>query len=270
MNPPENRNAQPSQALPAGSLLAHLLESRLLQFLQELKAKYPALSFASSLGAEDMVLTDFISRHDLAIDIFTLDTGRLHPQTYELLAATEARYAPLRIRVVSPEAQGLETLVAERGINGFLHSVEARKQCCAVRKIEPLKRALGGAQAWLTGLRRSQSEARGALELRSLDPLSGLPKYNPLLEWSDEAVQGYLSHYQVPVNALHAQGFPSIGCAPCTRAIQPGEHPRAGRWWWEQAQAPGTDQAAQECGLHIDNTGRLVRSGAALGAGITQ
>jgi phosphoadenosine phosphosulfate reductase len=234
------------------------LESHLLQVLLELCARYRKLSFASSLGMEDMVLTDVIARHQLPIDIFTLDTGRLPEETHSLLAHVTEHYAPLKIRVIAPEAQTIESLVASNGINGFYKSLEARKACCAARKIEPLKRALAGAQAWITGLRHEQSEARTAHTFQTVDPLTGLDKYNPLLEWNSEAVQDYLDHHHVPVNALHAQGYPSIGCAPCTRAVQPHEHPRAGRWWWEEPQLAG-----QECGLHVNEEGVLVRSKAA-------
>ncbi len=244
----------------APTTLNHLLEARLLQVLQELCLSHPKLSFASSLGLEDMVLTDLIARHQLPIGIFTLDTGRLHEETYALLSQVERHYAPLRIKVIAPAAQAVEALVSKIGINGFYDSTEARKACCSVRKIEPLKRALEDSQAWITGLRREQSEARTALSFKSIDPLTGLDKYNPLLEWSVEAVQNYLERHRVPVNALHALGFPSIGCAPCTRAISFGEHPRAGRWWWEQEQSQGIESAPQECGLHVDESGQLVRT----------
>jgi phosphoadenosine phosphosulfate reductase len=261
-----------SEAALAPSTLNHFLETRLHEVLKDLCARHSKLAFASSLGLEDMVLTDFIARHNLPVDIFTLDTGRLHEETYKLLAKVNHRYAHSKIRIsghnsraliriVSPDSNDLEILVSSIGINGFYDSIEARKSCCAVRKIEPLKRALADSQAWMTGLRREQSEARTTLTFQSLDPLSGLDKYNPLLEWSSAAVQDYLDRHQVPINALHARGFPSIGCAPCTRAIKIGEHPRAGRWWWEEALASN-----QECGLHVDGTGKLVRSNTALSA----
>lgn len=244
----------------APSTLNHLLEARLHQVLQELCRSHGKLSFASSLGLEDMVLTDLIARHQLPIDIFTLDTGRLHEETYALLSRVERHYSPLRIKIIAPAAQAVEALVAKNGINGFYDSAEARKACCAVRKIEPLKRALEDSQAWITGLRREQSEARTSLSFKSVDPLTGLDKYNPLLEWSAQAVLDYLERHEVPVNALHALGFPSIGCAPCTRAIKFGEHPRAGRWWWEQEKTQGIEVAAQECGLHVDESGQWVRT----------
>ena len=252
------------ESMRAASTLHHVLEKRLLQVLQELVKQYPALSFASSLGLEDMVLTDLIARHQLPIDIFTLDTQRLHEETYTLLSQVQARYSSLNIRVIAPEARAVEALLVRIGMNGFYKSSEARKDCCGVRKIEPLKRALANSQAWITGLRREQSEARSALSFKSLDPLTGLDKYNPLMEWSQEAVESYLARHHVPTNTLHAKGFPSIGCAPCTRAIQPGEHPRAGRWWWEIEKANTLGEASQECGLHVDESGQLVRSAPAI------
>jgi phosphoadenosine phosphosulfate reductase len=222
-----------------------------------LSASPARLAFATSLSMEDMVLTDLIARNGFAVDIFTLDTGRLPNETYDLLAKIEQHYRSIRIRVIFPMSQAVQDLVQQQGINGFYESTQARKACCAVRKIEPLKRALSGASAWITGLRREQSEARAELTLKSFDELTQLDKVNPLLEWTLEDVSAYLTTHQVPISALHAKGYPSIGCAPCTRAIAPGEHPRAGRWWWEISQA---GQAAQECGLHVDASGRLVRA----------
>jgi phosphoadenosine phosphosulfate reductase len=251
------------ESVRTASTLHHVLEQRLPQVLQELIKQYPVLSFASSLSLEDMVLTDVIARHQLPIDIFTLDTQRLHKETYTLLGQVQARYSSLKIRVIAPDAQAIDSLLVRIGVDGFYKSNDARKDCCGVRKIEPLKRALANSQAWITGLRREQSEARSALSFKSLDPLTGLDKYNPLMEWSQEAVEGYLERHQVPINALHAQGFPSIGCAPCTRAIKPGEHPRAGRWWWESEKANTHGEASQECGLHVDESGQLVRSASA-------
>jgi phosphoadenosine phosphosulfate reductase len=243
------------------------LEQSLVATLKQLSAKHPRLAFASSLGLEDMVLTDLIARHGLGINLFTLDTGRLHPETYDLLAQCQERYPTLNFAIITPDRGALAALNAKQSINAFYQSQGARKACCAARKIEPLKLALQDYDAWITGLRREQSEARAVLEFASIDPLSGLDKYNPLLEWSASDVNDYLARYAVPTNALHQMGFPSIGCAPCTRAIQPGEHPRAGRWWWEQSSAQGGSgelgngaQAAQECGLHVDASGQLVRN----------
>ncbi len=233
------------------------LTQDLVKHLRALSASPARLSFASSLGMEDMVLTDVIARHALAVNIFTLDTGRLPTETYDLLATLEKHYTNIRIQVIFPLASAVQEMVQTQGINGFYESTQARKACCSVRKIEPLKRALHGASAWITGLRREQSEARAELTLTSFDDLTQLDKTNPLLEWTADDISAYLSAHQVPTSALHAKGYPSIGCAPCTRAIAPGEHPRAGRWWWEISQV---GQAAQECGLHVDASGKLVRS----------
>jgi phosphoadenosine phosphosulfate reductase len=233
------------------------LTKALLDQLSALSASPARLAFATSLGMEDMVLTDIIARHAFPVDIFTLDTGRLPTETYDLLAQLEKHYPTIRIRVVFPMAQAVQDMVQDQGINGFYESAQARKACCAVRKIEPLKRALQGASAWITGLRREQSEARAELTLTSFDELTQLEKINPLLDWTADDINGYIAAQEVPISALHAKGYPSIGCAPCTRAIASGEHPRAGRWWWEISQV---GQAAQECGLHLDASGRLVRA----------
>jgi len=174
--------------------------------------------------------------------VFTLDTGRLHTETYRLLQQITEHYA-LRIRVVYPNGEALERLVAEHGINGFFNSVASRKACCAVRKVEPLRRALEGKRAWITGLRRSQSLTRTSLPLQEYDTANGLEKFNPLAHWREQEVWAYIRTFGVPYNALHDRGFPSIGCEPCTRAVTPGEDIRAGRWWWEEPQG-------KECGLH--------------------
>jgi phosphoadenosine phosphosulfate reductase len=217
--------------------------------LQALTNAHENVKMASSLGAEDMVLAHIVKAHNLPIHLFTLDTGRLNPETYDLLARCET----FNIRVYFPQTDAVEQMTAQFGINGFYDSVEARKACCAVRKLEPLKRALKGANAWVTGLRKEQSDARQNLHLLSLDVATNLPKCNPLLNWSDKDVWAYLHHHEIPFNSLHSLGYPSIGCAPCTRAIQSSEHPRAGRWWWE-------DDAQKECGLHVDPSGKLIRT----------
>lgn len=198
--------------------------------------------FASSLGQEDQVITDLIVQHALAIPIITLDTGRLFPESYDLLAETEARYG-ISVKVMFPEAAAVEEMVQEHGVNLFRTSVELRRQCCNVRKIQPLKRALGAADGWICGLRRDQSTTRTGLQAAEWDAANGLMKLNPLHDWSLEQVQAYLKAYDVPYNPLHDQGFVSIGCASCTRAVKPGEDIRAGRWWWEQPEQ-------KECGLH--------------------
>jgi phosphoadenosine phosphosulfate reductase len=177
-----------------------------------------------------------------AVEVFTLDTGRHFPETLDVIEASEQRYG-LKIQVVAPDATALQALVGRDGINGFRLSVEARKACCDVRKVVPLGKALAGAGGWVTGLRREQDAGRAQLPFASFDAGFGLAKFNPLADWTLERLEAYVASNGIPVNALHATGFPSIGCQPCTRAIQPGEDIRAGRWWWEQADG-------KECGLH--------------------
>lgn len=220
--------------------------------LRDALARHPQAAFATSFGAEDMVLLDLIDRLGLAVDAFTLDTGRLHEETYALMASVRERYRT-PVRVLFPDAERVEAFVAQHGVNGFRDAVELRKQCCAIRKLEPLARALAGKALWITGLRREQSPTRSAVAVLEHDAANGLMKLNPLADWRAEDVRDYLEAFSVPVNALHAQGFPSIGCAPCTRAIAPGEDERAGRWWWEQPMQ-------RECGLHVNAQGRLVRA----------
>lgn len=213
--------------------------------------------FTTSLGIEDQAIAHLIFSRDVAIDVVTLDTGRLFPETYAVWAATEARYGR-RIRALYPDQHALEQLVADQGIDGFYHAVEARKACCQVRKVEPLGRALKGAAAWITGLRAEQSAHRQGLDLVSWDAARGLIKANPLFDWSRDELVAFVEREGVPINELHGRGFPSIGCAPCTRAIGPGEPERAGRWWWENEA-----QGASECGLHVTADGRLVRAAGA-------
>jgi phosphoadenosine phosphosulfate reductase len=217
--------------------------SRVKLLLRSAVAEYTPCAFANSFGAEDMVLTDLIAREFRDIEIFSLDTGRLPEQTYQLMAAVNQRYR-IKIRAYFPDASAVEQYVKVNGVNGFYDSMAQRKQCCHVRKVEPLKRALAGKKGWITGLRREQAPSRQALEESQFDADHGLMKFNPLADWSNEDVWHYLREYQVLYNALHDQGYPSIGCAPCTRAVKPGEDIRAGRWWWETA-----DQ--KECGLHV-------------------
>lgn len=211
------------------------------------------LVFTTSFGIEDQVLTHLIARSGIAISLVTLDTGRLFPETYDVWARTQDRYG-LPIRAVYPETEAAEALVAAQGIDGFTRSKEARLSCCAVRKLHPLRRALGGAAGWITGLRADQSLTRNAMTFVSLDAAHGVLKANPLLEWTRDRVAALARAEDVPVNVLHERGFLSIGCAPCTRAVRRGEPERAGRWWWE------TD-IAKECGLHLAADGRLVRAG---------
>ena len=205
-------------------------------------AQHGRLIYSNSLGAEAMVLTDIIWTHLPQIDMFSIDTGRLYEETYELLERLERRYRRT-IRMVYPDAAALERLVASQGVNGFYHSLEARLECCRVRKVEPFKRAVAGYAAWITGVRREQSPGRAAAEPLEWDAGHGLYKISPLLEWTEAEVWQYIRARRLPYNRLHDRQFPSIGCSPCTRAVQPGESRRAGRWWWERPES-------RECGLH--------------------
>ncbi|MGY6558876.1 MAG: phosphoadenylyl-sulfate reductase [Nitritalea sp.] len=200
------------------------------------------ITFSSSLGKEDQVITHLIAENQLPISIFSLDTGRLFPETLDLLARTSSRYN-LTLEVIYPPQEPLERWVRTNGINGFYESIEKRKGCCALRKVEGLKRGLAGKQVWITGLRAEQSENRASMPLLEWDPKFHLYKYNPLLHWSAEEIDSFIKAEGIPYNPLHDQGYPSIGCAPCTRAVQPGEDSRAGRWWWENSK--------KECGLHV-------------------
>ena len=211
--------------------------------LGRIAAAHARPALASSLGTEDMVLLDAIAEADLPIDVFVIDTGRLHDETLQLLEAARARYGRT-IEVFRPLAPAVEAYAHDYGLNGFYDGVAERHLCCGIRKVEPLARALAGRDAWLTGQRRAQGPERAALALEETDHDRGIAKYNPLADWSDEALRAYVRRHDVPVNALHARGYPSIGCEPCTRAVKPGEDARAGRWWWER----GT---AKECGLHL-------------------
>lgn len=213
-----------------------------LELLRQASELQPAV-FSTSFGAEDMVLLDLIRSGTLPISIFTLDTGRLPEETYQLMQQVDERYGRC-VATYHPEAAALHALVAQQGVNGFYESVDKRKACCAVRKTEPLARALAGKNAWVTGLRAAQSVTRASLAAREWDGSHRLTKFNPLHDWSETDVWDYLRARDVPTNALHARGYPSIGCAPCTRAITVGEDVRAGRWWWE---LPET----KECGLHL-------------------
>lgn len=200
------------------------------------------LVFATSLGAEDQVLTDLIARHAPAISIFTLDTGRLFPETYELLCQTE-RHFGVKIAVYFPDAAEVEAMVNREGVDCYRKSVELRQTCCQVRKVLPLRRALSGKRAWICGLRREQAVTRQGLAIVEWDAGNGLFKVNPLADWSETRVWDYLRHNNIPRHPLHDRGFLSIGCACCTRAVNPGEDVRAGRWWWESPEH-------KECGLH--------------------
>jgi len=198
--------------------------------------------FSSSLGQEDQVITDVIFKNKIPVKIFTLDTGRLFNESYELLERTMARYK-MPIHVFFPDASDVENFVNTKGLNSFYESVENRKECCNIRKVKPLNRALQGAKVWITGLRSEQSENRKDIPMIEWSEEKQLFKFNPLINWHYDQVLSYLKEFNVPYNYLHDKGFISIGCAPCTRAIEPGEDPRAGRWWWETSQ--------KECGLHV-------------------
>ena len=200
------------------------------------------LAFATSLGVEDQALTALIAEFAPEIPVFTLDTGRVFQESYVLLDETRKKY-DLDIQIMFPQREAVETMVAEDGINLFYDSIAGRKRCCGVRKIEPLQRALKGKRAWITGLRGSQSVTRTGLPVVQWDGFNSLAKLNPLASWTEEQTWEYVRANDVPYNPLHDQGFLSIGCAPCTRAIKPGEDVRAGRWWWEQPEQ-------KECGLH--------------------
>jgi phosphoadenosine phosphosulfate reductase len=218
--------------------------------LKRIAGDFTPAVFASSLAAEDMVLTDMILRAKLPITIFSLETGRLHQETLGMLDRIKETYG-VEIKLFKPEPAAVDAYVQQNGLNAFYDSVEMRKECCRIRKVEPLKRALAGNKAWITGQRRAQSTTRAELAIQENDEAHGLVKFNPLADWSEEDVWNYIRANKVPYNPLHDKGYPSIGCEPCTRAIQPGEDVRAGRWWWENPES-------KECGLHVVD-GKLVR-----------
>ncbi|MEB2774045.1 phosphoadenylyl-sulfate reductase [Algoriphagus sp. D3-2-R+10] len=199
------------------------------------------VTFSTSLGQEDQVITQLIAGGNIPVQIFSLDTGRLFPETLDLLSRTEAKYKQ-NIKVYYPTTDSVEKLVSDIGINGFYESVENRKSCCFVRKVEPLRRALAGNEVWVTGLRSEQSANRNDMKRIEWDEANQIIKYNPLLDWTFEQMIAYINEKNIPYNPLHDKGFISIGCAPCTRAIMQGEDARAGRWWWEDSK--------KECGLH--------------------
>lgn len=200
------------------------------------------IAFASSLGAEDQVITHMLASINKDIKIFTLDTGRLFPETYQLIDKTNKAYG-INIEVYFPDNQQVEEMVAQKGINLFYESIENRKECCHIRKVVPLKRAFSTLDAWICGLRREQSITRFGNKRVEWDEANELIKVNPLIDWTEEQVWDYIKKHNIPYNELHDKGFPSIGCQPCTRAVKPGEDVRAGRWWWEQPEK-------RECGLH--------------------
>ncbi|WP_298399491.1 phosphoadenylyl-sulfate reductase [uncultured Azonexus sp.] len=211
--------------------------------LADIAGAWSPAAFANSLGAEDMVLTDLIVKAKLPIEVFSLDTGRLPAETYDLMAAVDRHYG-LKLKLYFPQAEEVESYVRQHGINAFYDSVTLRKACCYARKVEPLRRALAGKRAWITGMRAEQAATRGQLATQEYDEGNGLEKFNPLAAWSENEVWTYIKQNAVPYNALHDKFYPSIGCAPCTRAVSLGEDIRAGRWWWEAPES-------KECGLHV-------------------
>lgn len=218
---------------------------QVIDLLKSAASKYPAITFANSFGAEDMVLTDIINNAQLPIEIFSLDTGRLPAETYTLMGEVEKQYATKPV-IFFPKHEAVEDYVHTNGINAFYESIELRKACCHMRKVEPLKRALKDKQAWVTGMRAEQASTRASLPTQEFDENNQLEKFNPLSDWTENEVWAYIRMYNVPYNALHDQFYPSIGCAPCTRPVAMGEDIRAGRWWWE-------DPQNKECGLHVKN-----------------
>ena len=224
------------------SLIKEIEASSFPEAVRRMAELFPGqIVFSSSLGQEDQVITDLVFRNKIPVKVFTIDTGRLFPETHELLDRTVARYKK-SIQVYFPEAPDVEAFVSQKGINGFYESIENRKACCHARKVKPLERALVGARVWMTGLRAEQSGNRQQMPMIEWVEEKQLYKFNPLIHWTYEEVMDYIREFNVPYNRLHDKGFISIGCAPCTRAIEPGEDPRAGRWWWETSQ--------KECGLH--------------------
>lgn len=217
--------------------------AQVVALLETASKEFSAITFANSYGAEDMVLTDIIAKEKLAVEIFSLDTGRLPAETYTLMGEVEKTYDTKPV-VFFPKHETVETYVHTQGINAFYESIELRKACCHMRKVEPLQRALAGKQAWVTGMRAEQAATRASLPVREYDQGNKLEKFNPLSDWTEQEVWAYIRMFEVPYNKLHDQFFPSIGCAPCTRAVAIGEDVRAGRWWWE-------DPNSKECGLHV-------------------
>lgn len=241
---PSMKNPATSPELTDGLITAVTAKrASVLALLQAAASEFPAITFANSYGAEDMVLTDIIAKEQLSIEIFSLDTGRLPAETYTLMGEVESTY-DIKPVVFFPIHTTVEHYVRTNGINAFYESIELRKACCHMRKVEPLQRALTGKQAWITGMRAEQATTRSSLPTREFDAGNQLEKFNPLSDWTENDIWAYIRMFNVPYNALHDQFYPSIGCAPCTRAVAMGEDIRAGRWWWE-------DPTSKECGLHV-------------------
>jgi phosphoadenosine phosphosulfate reductase len=247
-----SRRAKPADpAVTIAALVAQFNAQTLFERLSAIRAQVAGrIVFTTSFGLEDQAITHAIFSQALSIEVATLDTGRLFPETHDVWAETERRYAT-RIQAFAPERINIESLLARQGIDGFRASVDARHDCCAVRKVAPLARTLKGASAWITGIRADQSADRALFAPASFDGERRLIKINPLFDWTRQQALDFVLAHKVPYNALHDRGFLSIGCAPCTRAVAPDEPERAGRWWWEQTEK-------KECGLHIAE-GRVVR-----------
>jgi phosphoadenosine phosphosulfate reductase len=226
-------------------------ESQARDLLARIARDHHPAALASSLSAEDMVLTDLVARERLPIEIFMLDTGRLHGDTLDLVGRIEQRYG-IALRVYRPQSQAVNEYAVRFGRDAFYESVELRKQCCAIRKVEPLKRALAGKRAWVSGMRRGQSTMRSDIGIEEFDQVHGIKKFNPLADWSEAEVWDHIGRHEVPYNPLYNQGYRSIGCAPCTRPVVAGEDARAGRWWWEP-------RSASECGIHFSPDGKIIR-----------
>lgn len=218
-------------------------EAILYERIQQISQQHHNAKFASSLAVEDMVITDVIAKSQASIAVFTLVTGCLHPETLVLVENIKTNYPNLNFQLYYPDSQKAAEYVRQNGKFAFYESIELRRECCFIRKIEPLNRALQDSDAWLTGQRREQSVTRTDLTLREQDISRGIDKYNPIFDWSELDVWAYILKHQIPYNELYKQGFPSIGCEPCTRPVKAGEDIRAGRWWWE-------NKASKECGLH--------------------
>ena len=227
-------------------------EEQARDLLADIARDHPPLALAASLSIEDMVLIDLICRERLPIGVFMLDTGRLHGDTLDLVGRIERRYG-IAVQIYQPRPQAVSEYVLRFGRDAFYESAELRRQCCDIRKVEPLRRALAGKQAWITGMRRQQSAFRADVAVEEFDDVHGLKKFNPLAQWSEDEIWSYLRRYEVPYNALYDQGYRSIGCAPCSRPVVAGEEPRAGRWWWEAGHGAG----ASECGIHLSAGGRI-------------
>ena len=240
---PLRRNATRKSAAELDAALAAIesLSGRITEMRRQVEGR---IGFSTSMGLEDQAILHAIAESGADIDIFTLDTGRLFPEVLETVDLSEIRYGR-RIRLVSPDAAEIEQLVARDGVYGFRQAIENRQRCCEIRKVRPLNRELEGAQGWITGIRREHSDDRAGMKLAEWDDAHGLTKMNPVADWSSATLTAYIAENNIPVNPLHARGFVSIGCAPCTRAIHAGEDPRAGRWWWE-------NEEKKECGLHMN------------------